>query len=217
MWVQFLLEVPFLKVAIMNIKKCKHCNQEFDIFDKPSGWMANHSRWCFENPKRKEYSNSMENARKAKKNFKNQYSYGAKCSEETKEKLRISSTGRNHTKETKQLLREKALASPHRRLKKGTVEYNGILLDSSWELILAKRLDELGLRWSRPNPIPWVDDGGLTHNYFPDFYLEDYDLFLDSKNPQAIKVQKRKLDCLLSQYKNIVILESIEKCKNFVI
>ena len=39
----------------MNIRKCKHCNVEFDISDKPSGWMANHSRWCNENPKRQDY------------------------------------------------------------------------------------------------------------------------------------------------------------------
>ena len=199
----------------MNIRKCKHCKTEFDISDKPKGWLANHSRWCDENPKRKEYSNSMEKARAAKKNFNNQYSYGAVCSDETRQKLRESSTGRTHSDETKQLLREKALASPHRRLKKGTIEYKGILLDSSWELELAKRLDELEIKWVRPDPIPWVDDEGVTHNYFPDFYLEDYDLFLDPKNPQAVKVQKKKLDKLLSQYKNIVIIESIEECKNF--
>lgn len=201
----------------MSIRKCKYCNQEFDISDKPSGWMANHSRWCDENPKRTEYSNNMEKARNAKKNFKNQYSYGAVCSEETKEKIRKSSIGRKHTEDTRQLLSEKALSSPHRRLKKGTVEYKGILLDSSWELALAKRLDELGIKWMRPDPIPWIDTNGVTHNYFPDFYLEDHNLFLDPKNPQAIKVQKEKLDILLLQYPNIVILKSLEECCRYSI
>jgi len=189
---------------------CKHCKKEFEKKE-----IANHSRWCDLNPKRSQYNKDLTKARAAKKNFKNQYSYGAVCSEETKEKQRLASTGRTHTEETKQLLREKALASPHRRLKKGTVEYKGILLDSSWELELAKRLDELEIKWVRPDPIPWVDEEGVTHNYFPDFYLEDYDLFLDPKNPQAIKVQKKKLDSLLTQYKNIVIIDSIEKCKQY--
>lgn len=215
MWVRFLLGVPLLKATIMNVRKCLHCKQEFDISDKSSGWMANHSRWCHENPKRKDYSDAMEKARAARKNFNNHYSYGAVCTDETKEKLRKSSTGRTHTEETKQLLSKKALASPHRRLKKGIVEYNGVLLDSSWELELAKRLDELKIKWVRPNPIPWIDEKGVTHNYFPDFYLEQHDLFLDPKNPQAIKVQKKKLDILLSQYSNIVILKSLEECKKY--
>lgn len=217
MWVRFLLEVPLSKCTIMIIRICKHCNREFDISKKPKGWMANHSRWCDKNPKRKDYVDALENARNSKTNFRNQYSYGAVCSEETKEKIRNSSIGRTHTEETKQLLREKALASPHRRLKKGTVEYNGVLLDSSWELALAKRLDELGIKWVRPEPIPWVDDEGLIHNYFPDFYLEEYDLFLDPKNPVVIKLQQQKIDILLKQYKNIVILKSLEECKKYSI
>jgi len=199
----------------MNTRECKHCREKFDISDKPKGWMANHTRWCDLNPKRSTYNKDLSKARIAKKNFNNQFTYGAVVSEETKEKQRIASTGRKHTKETKQLLREKALASPHRRLKKGTVEYKGILLDSSWELELAKRLDDLKIKWIRPDPIPWVDDEGVTHNYFPDFYLEDYDLFLDPKNPQAVKVQKKKLKCLLTQYKNIVIIDSVDRCKTF--
>ena len=176
---------------------------------------ANHSRWCILNPKRFTYSKNLDKARAAKKNFNNQFTYGAVVSEDTKEKQRLASTGKKHTEETKQLIREKALASPHRRLKKGTVKYKEILLDSSWELELAKRLDELEIKWVRPDPIPWVDGEGVTHNYFPDFYLQDYDLFLDPKNPQAMKVQKKKLDCILTQYKNIVIIKSIEECKQF--
>lgn len=46
-------------------------------------------------------------------------------------------------------------------------------------------------------------------------FLIVYDLFLDPKNPQAVKVQRKKLDRLLTQYKNIVIIESIEECKQF--
>ena len=214
----------------MNIRVCKHCKENFDISDKPSGWMANHSRWCDNNPKRQEYveklikigNNNVDLMRAARKKsgIYNQYEKARIEGKEVPEnpmkgkKVPVSQR-RKHTEETKQLLRKKALASPHRRLKKGCIEYKGILLDSSWELELAKRLDELEIKWVRPDPIPWVDEEGVTHNYFPDFYLEDFDLFLDPKNPQAIKVQRKKLDCLLTQYKNIVILDSIEKCKQY--
>jgi hypothetical protein len=184
--------------------------------------MANHSRWCDKNPKRNSYKksnksngsqlNTLEARAKAIEGIKKAHADGKYVKSQ---EARRGMPGRKHTEETKQLIREKALASPHRRLKKGTVMYKGVLLDSSWELELAKRLDELEIKWVRPDPIPWVDEEGVTHNYFPDFYLEDYGLFLDPKNPQTVKVQKKKLDCLLTQYKNIVIIESIEECKLF--
>lgn len=200
---------------------CKHCKQEFDISDKPKGWMANHSRWCDKNPKRSEYNNGSlkaveaMNAARKKSGIKNQYSYGAVCSDETKKKISESNKGKLHTEESKRKMSEIALKQTHRRLRKGCIEYKGILLDSSWELELAKRLDELNIEWIRPDPISWVDDEGITHNYFPDFYLPEQDLYLDPKNPQAIKVQQKKLDCLLTQYDNIVIIDSLEKCKRY--
>ena len=48
------------------ITKCKHCKHEFDLSDKPKGWMANHSRWCDTNPKRTQYANNLSNTRAAK-------------------------------------------------------------------------------------------------------------------------------------------------------
>ena len=189
---------------------CKHCKKEFD---KKS--IANHSRWCDLNPKRSTYNKNLEKARAAKKNFNNQFTYGAIVSEETKQKQRDASTGKTHTEETKQLIKEKALASKHRRLKKGVIEYKGILLDSSWELALAERLDELGIEWCRPDPLPWIDENGIKHNYFPDFYLPKYDKYLDPKNKHAIKVQENKLKILFTQYKNIDIIDSLEGCKTF--
>lgn len=194
---------------------CKHCNETFDLSDKASGWMANHSRWCQKNPKRLLYSENLVKARNSKKNFNNQYTYGAVISEETKEKQRLASTGRKHTEEAKQKIKEKALSSKHRRLRKGVVEYKGILLDSSWELALARRLDDIKINWIRPEPLEWIDENNLIHNYFPDFYLIDFDIYLDPKNPHAINVQKKKLDIILNQYKNILILDTLEKCKNY--
>lgn len=212
------------------IKICKYCKKQFDISNKSKGWMANHTRWCHDNPKRNEYVEALKcngdsnrillmNSARKKTGITNQYTKSKIKGYEIPVSPRKGKPGKStpHTEETKQLLREKALASPHRRLKKGTVEYKGILLDSTWELELAKRLDELNIKWVRPDPIPWIDEEGVTHNYFPDFYLEDYNLFLDPKNPQAIKVQKKKLDRLLTQYQNIVIIESIKECKNFSI
>lgn len=196
---------------------CKHCNETFDLSSKASGWMANHSRWCQKNPKRLLYSENLVKARNSKRNFNNQYTYGALISEETKEKQRLALTGRKHTVEAKEKIRQKALSSNHRRLRKGVVEYKGILLDSSWELALAIRLDELGIKWIRPDPLKWMDKEGIIHNYFSDFYLLEYDIYIDPKNHYAIQVQKEKLDIILNQYKNILILDTLQKCKEFKI
>ena len=42
---------------------CKHCKQTFEISTKSKGWMANHSRWCTFNPKRKEYDDFLKQRR----------------------------------------------------------------------------------------------------------------------------------------------------------
>lgn len=202
---------------------CKHCKKKFNGFN--TSQKANHSRWCDENPKRQEYVQNLTLARKsitsesrAKVNLgiKQAHANGKYKNAPAKTyvtKLKRGNLG--HTEETKQLLREKALASPHRRLRKGIVEYKGIMMDSSWEVALAKRLDELGICWIRPEPVSWIDKEGISHNYFPDFYLPEHDLFLDPKNPQAVRVQKEKLDILLTQYQNIRIIKSLDECTTF--
>lgn len=199
----------------MNKRICKHCNEQFDIENMPKGWMANHVRWCDCNPMQSVYQKKLIKARSARTQFKNQYSYGAVCSTETREKFRKNGLNRRHSDESKEKIRKAALASPHRRLKKGTVIYKNILLDSSWELALAKRLDELNIKWQRPSPIKWEDEQGTEHNYFPDFYLIDYDVYLDPKNPHALRVQADKMIALHIRYPNIVILKTLKECETF--
>jgi hypothetical protein len=204
------------------IRTCKHCKKRFDISDKPKGWMANHSRWCDLNPKREQYNKDTAHMRAGiTEESRKKQREGVKRAHQNGKYDHIKGTvnrhwlGRKHTEETKKLISEKARQSKHRRLKKGVVEYKGILLDSSWELALAKRLDELNVSWIRPEPIEWVDSKGLKRNYFPDFYLPEYEIYLDPKNPHAIKVQKKKIDALLEQHSNIIILDSLDKCSTY--
>ncbi len=197
---------------------CKHCNKQFQNLNTSE--KANHSRWCDSNPKRETYNKSLEKARDCIKDRKNQYSYGATCSEETKKKISEKIKGRKHTEETKQVIREKALASKHRRILRSTriyVKKDGteVLLDSSWEEALAKRLDSLNIEWIRPNSIPWVDNYGKIHNYFPDFYLTEHNIYLDPKNEQVYKMTIEKIEKVLEVLPNLLILKSLEECKNF--
>lgn len=206
----------------VKLTNCKYCEKSFDIA-MTANERANHSRWCEQNPKRDEYKKTNSNCSqlrtaeaKAKRisSLKKAHADGKYDERNAKQK---GNPGTPHTEKTKQLLREKALASKHRRLRRNRIEYKGIWLDSTWEYELAKRLDELEIKWLRPDPIQWIDDQGIKHNYFSDFYLKDYDLFLDPKNPQAIKAQRKKLERLLTQHTNIIIIDTLEKCKNFKI
>jgi len=81
-----------------------------------------------------------------------------------------------------------------------------IHLQSSWEVKIAKKLDDLKIEWIRPSKrIKW-DDGGRIRTYLPDFYLPEYDLYLDVKNHIGISVQKLKIEeC--SKIINLIVLE----------
>lgn len=97
--------------------------------------------------------------------------------------------GRLHTAETKaklsQTMREIAKTNPAYsaqrvcgRAKAG--EYNGVKFHSSWELLIAKTFDEQLIKWSRPSvPISYQWHG--SRSYFPDFYLEEHDIFVEVK------------------------------------
>lgn len=203
---------------------CKHCKKEFEGLSTAN--KANHSRWCNDNPKRVEYTEKLSSAREGIKNPRNQF---VKAKDEGRTIVSTmkgkSSTRKNykHTPESLEKIREKALASDHRRLVKSTryytqVDGTQVLLDSSWEESLAKRLDSLGVVWIRPkSPIKWVDGSGKTHNYFPDFYLPVQDLYLDPKNPHAALVQKEKLDVIKIQLSNLKIITTLKECEEFVV
>ena len=68
-----------------------------------------------------------------------------------------------------------------------------VLLESSWEEKLAKHLDYLDIKWVRPKPINYVLDN-KTRLYYPDFFLPETGLYLDPKNPTALKLSLDKMD-----------------------
>ena len=69
---------PFIR-GILMIRICKHCKYEYNLSDKSKGWMANHSRWCDQNPKKNEYKNGNKqavvamNAKRKETGITNQY------------------------------------------------------------------------------------------------------------------------------------------------
>ena len=203
------------------MRVCVYCNKEIIKKD-----IANHTRWCIKNPKRNEYILTLRNNKHPKhpkhpktgKKGANQYTYGAKMSEETRERIGKASKGRLHSDNTKTKMSISARKSKHRRLVRHRIKYKGIWLDSRWELLLAQKLDELSIIWERPDPLIWFDSENKNHNYFPDFYLPQYDLFLDPKNEFAKRSQKKKLEIISKTYKNVVIMnyDDIDNFETFI-
>ena len=62
-----------------------------------------------------------------------------------------------------------------------TYIYKGVKLMGTWELKFAMYLDSKSIKWSRPvNRIPYIFEN-KNHYYTPDFYLSDYDLYIEIK------------------------------------
>ena len=206
------------------LTSCPYCKEELQDSKKS----ANHIRWCKDNPSREKYKEKLAINRKNAHNpeaIQQRVESLKKAHADGKYKnLDYSwNKGRKHSAETKETLRKKALASKHRRLVRSVRDYvkkdgTVVKLDSFWEESLAKRLDLLNIEWIRPDePIIWKDKNGQDHNYFPDFYLPKYNLFLDPKNSYARANQKEKLDILTTMMDNLIIITTLEECLTFKI
>lgn len=123
--------------------------------------------------------------------------------------------GRKHKESTKKKLREIALVRGfEKHIKKNprhiqykTLDGSIITLQSSYELKVAKELDINNIKWTRPKPFPYVDKNGINRKYYPDFYLKDFNVYLDPKNNFLEKKDKYKIQAVeeLNMVKIIVL------------
>lgn len=68
-----------------------------------------------------------------------------------------------------------------------------VVLESSWEVLMADWFSAIDLPWFRPGTIKWTDFLGKDHLYFPDFYIPSLSLYVDPKNPYCMTRDKEKL------------------------
>lgn len=80
-----------------------------------------------------------------------------------------------------------------------------VWLESSYEVVVAKSLDYHNIKWIRPGYIIWIDIDKKSHKYYPDFYLVDYDIYLDPKNDFLQQQDKVKIDSV-QQQNNIKVI-----------
>lgn len=99
-------------------------------------------------------------------------------------------------------------------------EFAGLVkLDSTWELRVAKRLDNLKLNWYRPRfGLPYIDKKGLKRNYIPDFYIPEFKCFLEVKSPfieRFSEEQTGKISYIKSHYPFVIWLDNEDLLDNF--
>lgn len=92
-----------------------------------------------------------------------------------------------------------------RAIRYKTKEGNEIYLQSSYEENVAKSLDDNGIKWIRPEPVNWIDGNNKEHRYYGDFYLPEYNVYLDPKNDFLIKKDEIKIK-KVSEQNNITVL-----------
>ena len=124
-------------------------------------------------------------------------------SQETREKLSKSSKGRLHTEETKKIISEKlSLNNKGGRCK--WYEVDGIKVQGTWERDIAKKLNELAVKWIKPSKSIHsfkyiIEDKEKT--YTPDMWLPEYGIYLEIKGYWWGN-DKEKMECVKSQYPN---------------
>lgn len=210
--------------------KCKFCGVNLEEIDKNK--RASHVKWCLENPNRDKNLTSIkaarlssanpETAKKISKSIKTLHENGFYS--DTYKKLSDINKSRvyHHSNETRLKISQAAKKSNHQRVCKSTHPYidkNGRIFkfDSTWEDALADRLDFLDIKWERPSPIEYtLPNETQPRKYYADFYLPDYNLYLDPKNPYCCEQQKEKIT-ILQTFINLKILHSLSECHQFTI
>jgi predicted nuclease of restriction endonuclease-like RecB superfamily len=92
-----------------------------------------------------------------------------------------------------------------------TVEGTIVSMDSTWEVACASRLDELGIKWERDHSIKlgYVTRGKRKRNYIPDFYLPEYDVYIEVKGYWTDAARHKMKDVQARNPVRIIILESL--------
>lgn len=204
---------------MIEILKCKYCGRVC----KNRNSLAQHEIRCKENPLKisLDYLKQRDQSQ-IKRNPSNHFIKAKKLglpipvvSEETRLKISKVWKGRKHSEESRRkisegmqkIVREKpdsySSSNVNGRVKK--VEYNGILLDSQWEVDLAIWLDQNGIIWERPNKgFEYVYED-KKHIYYPDFYLPQLDVYVEVKGFEREK-DKYKWEAL----NNLIVIKSKE-------
>lgn len=219
--------------------KCKYCERECKNLNS----LKQHEIRCKENPDKIDISNSCINIINYNKHIldgdknvtpkRNQYTkaeyYGLEkpvVSDITRKKLSISAKNQIWDDCRRKKLSERMIqavidnpesyssSNVNGRIKKCV--YNDQIFDSNWEVIVAKFLDKNNIKWIRPlNGFEHIWNNSI-HIYYPDFYLTDYNLYIEVKGyirdrdlfkwktiPNLIVLKKEEINNIINEKYNI--------------
>ena len=85
------------------------------------------------------------------------------------------------------------------------------VMDSTWEVMMANRLNELDITWVRDPKmkLEYKTRGGRMRNYIPDFYLPDFDIYIEVKGYWTDAAKHKMKDIIKRNPGKICILESL--------
>jgi hypothetical protein len=187
--------------------KCKYCDKDFNT----ARGLHYHEYHCCKNPNgvslketRKPYPPTRKSrictdeTKQKLKNLWKSEDYRRKQKDSINKRKQEGTLGSKHTEETKQKLRElrnKILReNPSKNnLRRKSYEFNGDILDSQYEVKVASELLKNGIKYeAKPHYLEYTLNG-TSHLYFPDFYLPDYNVYLDPKNSFLISEGQKRL------------------------
>jgi len=94
---------------------------------------------------------------------------------------------------------------------------NKTYLQSSYEILCSQILNDMNIKWTRPSYINYVIDG-VKRKYYPDFYLPDYDLYLDPKNDFLIEKDTKKISLVILQNNvKVIMLSKKQITKEYIL
>lgn len=215
---------------------CKYCNKEIDN----KGGLVKHEKGCKLNPDKIEYkSNFINYNEKVKSGEKVVWNKG--LSKETDDRIKKRSIKNSDILKEKvrngellgfaklkitnpELLKRWQKQGGGYKEKSGRSKGEYVLnnlgksfwLQSSYEVRLAKILNELNISWIRPKCLRYILNNKIKR-YYADFYLIDYNIYLDPKNDWLIKVDKIKIEKVIKQNKiKLIVLSEKELNKQFI-
>jgi len=86
-----------------------------------------------------------------------------------------------------------------------------VFLESSWEVLLAQSLDKFNINWIRPKYLNYTLNN-KRKSYYPDFYLPDYDVYLDPKNDYQRLQDAAKIAAVIYEHNIRLFLLSKKEC-----
>ena len=121
-------------------------------------------------------------------------------------------TGRKHKKETKdKISKSKIQQLSNIPFYSKRCKVNGIILDSTYEKRFAESLNENNIEWIRPKRwFKWIDKKQQTRRYLPDFYLPEYDVYIDTKNSYLMRKDREKIENVIRDNGiNLVVIDEL--------